>query len=65
MIFSHVEAEICDVAVLHDVIFSFQANETFVAGGSDGAELNQVVVVHNFRANETAFDVTVNFSGSP
>ena len=32
---SHVEAEISDVAVPHDVIFAFEANKTFVAGGGD------------------------------
>lgn len=33
--FSDVEAEVSNVAVLHDVILAFKANESFVASGVD------------------------------
>src|SRR5215216_6132483 len=57
---SDVEAEVDDVALLHDVVFAFEAEEALLAGGGVGAGAGEVVVGDNLGADEAALDVGVD-----
>lgn len=60
---SHVEAEVDDVAILHDVVLALDADLAFLAGGGDAAGGDEVVVVDDLRADEAALEVRVNLAG--
>ena len=50
----HVKAEKDNVAVFHDVFFSFAADQALFLGGGHGAAGDQVVVGHHFGTDEAA-----------
>src|SRR5215207_11243717 len=60
---SDVEAEVDDVALLHDVVFAFEAEEALLAGGGVGAGAGEVVVGDDLGADEAALDVGVDGAG--
>src|SRR5687767_3364069 len=60
---SDVEAEVDDIAFAHDVVFAFEAGEALLAGGGVGAGADEVVVAHDFGADEAALDVGVDGPG--
>ena len=53
----YVEAEVDDVAVLHDVVLALDADLAFLAGGGDAACGDEVIVVDDLRADEAALEV--------
>src|SRR5580658_7362657 len=48
------------IAVLHDVLFSFQPHLRLLARGRKTSGLHQILPIHNFGLDETALDVAVN-----
>jgi len=59
-----VETEISYIAVFHDVILSFEADQAFFFGSLFTAAGDEVVVRDDFSANEAPFDVGVDLAGS-
>ena len=59
----YIETEVRDVSVLHDVIFSFQTDQAFFFGSLFAAAGDEVVVGHDFGADEAAFDIGVDLAG--
>ena len=55
-------AEQDDVAFLDDVVAAFEAHLGFFTCGGDAARGEKIVPAHDFRADETFFDVAVNFA---
>ena len=62
-IFLHVEAEVDDVAILHDVVFAFDADEAFFAGRGYAAVFYEVIEVHDLGTDESALEIRVNLAG--
>ena len=60
----YVEAEVDDVAILHDVVLALDADLAFLAGGGDAAGGDEVVVVDDLGADEAALEVRVDLAGS-
>src|SRR5258706_4478807 len=60
---SDVEAEMDDVAVLHGIVLAFEAELARLAAFGVAAVADEVVVGHNFGADEAALDVAVDLSG--
>src|SRR2546427_12099498 len=56
-------AEEDDVAFLDDVVAAFEANFALFAGMCEASGGEQVFAAHNFGADETFFDVAVDFAG--
>lgn len=59
----YIESEQNDIAVLHDVLFSFGADEALLTGRGGGAALEEEFVVDDFRADEASLDVGVDLTG--
>ncbi len=59
----HVEPELDDVAVLHDVFFAFDAEFTRFAGFALRAEGDEIVEGNGFGGDEAAFEIAVDESG--
>src|SRR5438094_7513264 len=57
------EAEVDNVAVLHDVILAFEPDLTAIAARGHRAARDQRIVADHFRANEPPRDVAVNLAG--
>src|SRR5205807_7541926 len=57
------EAEIDDVAVLHDVLLALEAHFTVVAARRHRPARNERVIGDDFRADETTGNVAVDFPG--
>src|SRR5688572_17827392 len=53
-------ADLHDVAILDDVVFSFQAEQTLFLQSLMAAELLEVIVVADFRANEMLLQVRMD-----
>ena len=60
---SHVEAEVDDVAILHDVVLALDADLAFLACGGDAAGGDEVVVVDDLGADEAALEVRMDLAG--
>ena len=60
---SHVEPAQDNIAVLHYVFFSFQADDSFFSGRSKGAALQQVFVIHDLCTDESTLEVGVDLAG--
>ena len=58
----HVKAEVDDVAILHDVVLSLDADEAFFTRCRDAAVGYEVVEVHDLGADEAALEVGVNLA---
>ena len=48
------------VAILHDVVFAFQAQRAFAAGVGFGTSFQQLVPANSFGANEMLFQIGMN-----
>src|SRR5262245_39311771 len=59
----HVEAELEDVAVLHDVVLALDAGLPRGPSGGDRPGGDQVVVGHDLGLDETALEVAVDHTG--
>src|SRR5436190_12314538 len=59
----HIESEIDDVAVLHNILLTFQAGKAFFAGGLTRPASNEVVVPNDLSSDKPAFDVGVDLAG--
>src|SRR5579862_9582493 len=57
-------ADVHYVAVLHDVVFAFEAERAFGAGVGFGTGFEKLVPADGFGADEMFFQVGVNGSGS-
>src|SRR5947207_13113564 len=57
---SDVESEQHDIAVLHDILFSLRAHNTFLARALPPTVRNEVVVADRFGADESSLEVSVN-----
>src|SRR5438094_10179690 len=57
------EAEVDNVAVLHDVVIAFEPDLTAIAASGHRAARDQRIVADHFRANEAPRDVAVNTAG--
>jgi len=55
-------ADVHHVTVLHDVIFAFEAERAFGAGGGFGAGVEELVPADGFGADEVFFQIGVNGS---
>src|SRR5579862_6645799 len=53
-----------DVAVLHDVVFAFEAEGAFGAGVGFGASFEKLVPANGFGADEMFFEIGVDRPGS-
>ena len=60
----HIEAEVHDVAVLHDVFFAFYGHLAGVAYGALAAEGHIVVVFDNLGADKAFLKVGVDDTGA-
>ena len=56
-------ANLHDVSVLHDVVFSFKSQQSFLLQRLMAAVFHEVVVVADLRANEVILQVCVNHAG--
>ena len=61
---SDVEEEVHDVAVLHDVLLALDADLAHVAARLFGAQRHVVVVLDDLGADEAAFEVGVDYTGT-
>ena len=59
----YIEAEVGYVAVFHDIVLTFQANEAFFFGCILAAASDEVIIGYDFGTNEAFFDIAVNFTG--
>src|SRR5258708_10715091 len=57
------EAEVDDVAVLHDVFLAFEADFAVVAAGGHRTARDERIVADDFGADEAARDVAVDLAG--
>src|SRR5260221_1465739 len=57
------EAEVDDVAVLHDVFLAFEADFAMVAARGHRTARDERIVADDFGADEAARDVTVDLAG--
>src|SRR5215813_5351367 len=60
---SHVEAEMGDVAVAHDVVLAFDVQLGGGAAGGLGAELDQVLPPDDLGFDEAALEIGVDGAG--
>src|SRR4029077_10837083 len=58
-----IEPEVRDVAVLHDVLLAFEAEEAGVAAGGEGLQADEVVAGDDLGADEAALDVGMDGAG--
>ena len=58
----YVETEQNYVSVFYHIVLAFQTNQTFLTSCGIGAGIQQILVVHNFGANEATFEITVNLT---
>src|SRR5690606_9571765 len=58
----HIETEVHNVSVLHDVLLAFQAQLSALFDRAHRAGSHQVIIGYNFSANEPALEVRVNNS---
>lgn len=61
----YVETEQNYVSVFYHIVLAFQTNQTFLTSCGIGAGIQQILVVHNFGANEATFEITVNLTSWP
>ena len=61
---SDVETEQRNVAILHDVVFAFAANQTLLLACGHGAQLLQRFKGHDLRTDKALFKVGVDLAGS-
>ena len=61
---SNIETEQNDVAVLHDVLLALRTDEALFTGSGGRAAFEEQFIVDDFRADEAAFDVGMDLSGS-
>ena len=59
-----VEAEVHDVAVLHDVLFAFDREFAGVADSRLSAESHIVIILDDFGADKAFFEVGVDDAGT-
>ena len=52
------------IAILHDVVFAFEAQGAFGAGVGFGAGFEQLVPADGFGANEVLFQIGMDGSGA-
>ena len=62
MVGSDIEEEFDDVAVLDDVFLALQAHLARLARSRVVASRREIVVAHNLRADEAAFEVRVDLA---
>ena len=60
---SDVKAECYNIAVLHNIFFAFQADQTFFTSRCHGSTGNQIVKGYDFGTNKALFKVGMDFSG--
>ena len=56
-------ADLHDVPVLDEVLFSFQPQAVPFPSAPAGSLFHEIIVVTDFRANEVIFQIRVNHSG--
>ena len=58
----NVEVIFDDVAVLHDVFLALGTHLALLLGGGDGTELDERFPIDDVRADESLFEIGMNFS---
>lgn len=58
----YVEPEQHDIAVLYDIVFSLQSDQTFFFCRSMGSACDQIVIAYNFRTDKASLKVGVDLS---
>ena len=59
---SHIKAEIHHISIAHDVLLALETHKPLVARRRHAAKCNEVIIVHNLRADEAALEVRVNLA---
>src|SRR4030042_4188628 len=63
VLFSGMESNMQDVAILNDVIFTFDPDQSFFPGCRHGSRVNKFLAGDNLSADESPLHVGVNFPG--
>lgn len=62
---SYIETEQNNIAILHDILFTFASDQTSVLCGTHRTGLYQLVKGNNFRSDKASFYIGVDFGLQP